>query len=122
MPPICLILLQYGFTKARKGPEIDTYSHPSFLRDSPHLLHCLRKLGGGGGPPRQSSTISVDHRAVSPSTTGNSMGSHDGAYDAPPRHDMPKAMAAAPRKVSGADDEAPRGCLDLLALAMEYAG
>ncbi|GKY99988.1 hypothetical protein MPSEU_000952300 [Mayamaea pseudoterrestris] len=120
----------YGFTKVRRGPDLDMYAHPSFVRDSPDSLVHLRKLGGA----RKNSQLTI-LRPVSPTTSaGSSVGSGSLGHPSPPaspvvqhlqakspcysRPTLP-AMASIPRKISGADDQ--RGCLDLLALAMEYA-
>ena len=127
----CLFfVLQYGFTKVRRGPDLDMYAHPSFVKGSPEALLYLRKLGGGGGA-RKPNSLSL--RPISPSTSagGSSVGSSPRGPTSPvirhfqapttmhPRPPLPLLMASIPRKISGADEQ--RGCLDLLALAMEYA-
>ena len=40
---LLLSLLQYGFTKVRRGPDTDMYAHQSFIRGKPELLLNLRK-------------------------------------------------------------------------------
>lgn len=77
---VCL-LEQYGFTKVRRGPDVDMYVHPSFRRDQPETLSLLRKCTSASGRKRSpSSSISefsstnsvVAHsRAVSPSPPGS---------------------------------------------------
>ena len=127
-------VLQYGFTKVRRGPDLDMYAHPAFVKGSPDALLYLRKLGGGGGSRKQNS---LSLRPISPSTSAGSSSAGSSPRGGPPaspvirhfqaattmmhpRPPLPLLMAAAiPRKISGADEQ--RGCLDLLALAMEYA-
>lgn len=36
-------MLQYGFFKARRGPDANMYFHPSFIRGAPYLLSELLK-------------------------------------------------------------------------------
>ena len=42
-PFIRLYYEQYGFAKARRGPDTDMYAHPSFVRGEPDMLTQLRK-------------------------------------------------------------------------------
>mmetsp|Transcript_23289 Transcript_23289/g.67189 ORF Transcript_23289/g.67189 Transcript_23289/m.67189 type:complete len:258 (+) Transcript_23289:940-1713(+) len=41
---ICPQNRRYGFSKVRRGPDIDMYAHPSFQRGKPENLFQLRKL------------------------------------------------------------------------------
>lgn len=78
---------QYGFTKVRRGPETDMYTHESFTRDHPELLLHLRKTTSACqqqrlAAPKNSklSLLHLDSRAVSPSPSG-SVASHETAPD-----------------------------------------
>ena len=68
-------LLQYGFTKVRRGPDMDMYAHPSFVRGHPEMLGLLRKCTSSSG--RKSSgapsgnRANIHSRAVSPSPPGS---------------------------------------------------
>lgn len=77
---VCL-LVQYGFTKVRRGPDVDMYVHPFFRRNQPETLSLLRKCTSSSRRKRSpslsiselSSTNSVGahSRAVSPSPPGS---------------------------------------------------
>lgn len=56
-------ILQYGFTKVRRGPDMDMYHHPSFIRGHAEMLGLLRKSNATGG----SKASKKKSRAVSPS-------------------------------------------------------
>lgn len=62
--------LQYGFTKIRRGPDVDMYAHPSFVRDTPETLLQLRKITNGSrkrSPTEQIAfTTKYSSRTVSP--------------------------------------------------------
>jgi hypothetical protein len=73
---LCLIfLLQYGFTKVRRGPETDMYAHEAFIRDHPDLLIDLRKATAAALqnlPTKQLKRSNhPDSRAVSPSPSSS---------------------------------------------------
>jgi hypothetical protein len=104
------------------------YAHPSFIRDDPESLLQLRKLGGAR--KRTSPLL----RSVSPST-GSSVASdsHVSSFNLSDtssplnrRFQVEQTSMSSPSflvpmtfKGCGADEQ--RGCLDLLALAMEQA-
>ena len=43
-PPPSFVICRYGFSKVRRGPDIDMYAHPAFQRGKPCRLSSLRKL------------------------------------------------------------------------------
>jgi hypothetical protein len=122
-------LTQYGFAKVRGGPDSDMYAHASFFRDDPESLLSLRKMSSAR---KQPST-----RPVSPSTSGNSIGSSEGLRAILPYKaivlNAPKCLPSnvifprLPRMAAATHDVNPlqkvandhRGRLDLLAYAME---
>lgn len=65
----------YGFTKARRGPDMDMYTHPSFMRGHPEMLGLLRKNTATGTSHRGKNAVVApaikssarSRRAVSPS-------------------------------------------------------
>lgn len=73
--------MQYGFTKVRRGPDMDMYAHPFFCKDQPETLSLLRKCSSAAERKRipwysiseLSSTNSFEahSRAVSPSPPGS---------------------------------------------------
>ena len=76
--------MQYGFTKIRKGPDVDMYCNPGFIRGDEDGLAQLRKRTKTparknqvsytpfSSPVNQSSSYSIDFqpsfRVISPST------------------------------------------------------
>jgi hypothetical protein len=132
-------LLQYGFTKVRRGPETDMYAHPRFLRDRPMSLLDLRKTSSTSNARSisdASSTVGATiwmTRAVSPSFSGSTPPSptcksptRNSPDDATRRFsDCPK-FSLAPRQLALTHSLSPssascsdRGKLDLLTFAME---
>ena len=65
----------YGFTKIRRGPDVDMYAHPAFLRDTPETLLQLRKINTGARKHRPTvdvvSIVKQNSRTVSPLSAGH---------------------------------------------------
>ena len=121
--------LQYGFTKIRRGPDVDMYAHPSFVRDTPETLLQLRKITSGGARKQRPTTevsVKYNSRTVSPLSPSH----HSQAEPASPVSNMPKIIV--PRVAHWGSTTAytsatpilpratDRGKLDLLAMAMEH--
>ena len=53
-------LLQYGFTKVRRGPDTDMYAHQSFIRGKPELLLNLRKCSSASRRKMSASSNASD--------------------------------------------------------------
>lgn len=124
------LIPQYGFAKVRKGPDLDMYAHPSFIRDFPDSLLQLRKLGGARKqPPSPLRPVSPTASAESSIESATRRRPTISSSPAIPSYFQARTMinirpplptmSSVPRKISGADEQ--RGCLDLLTLAMEYA-
>ena len=41
-----ILLIKYGFTKVRRGPDMDMYAHPRFIRGKKDVVAQLRKQQG----------------------------------------------------------------------------
>ena len=65
--------MQYGFTKIRKGPEIDMYSHSGFIRGEEDGLSELRKRTKTPSKKNQNQAhvTHQSHRLNTPSFTRN---------------------------------------------------
>jgi hypothetical protein len=124
---------QYGFSKIRRGPDVDMYAHPSFVRNTPGTLLQLRKTTTSMRKqllPTAEAKMKMDsHRTVSPLSSPH----HSDSEQSPVEKITKKIIVpqvgqwgntslryssiiptlAAPR--------ADRGKLDLLALALEQA-
>jgi len=59
------LLIKYGFSKVRRGPDTDMYAHPSFLRGYSDLLSELKKCKSAADRKRLSKTT------IQSSTIGN---------------------------------------------------
>ena len=64
-------LLQYGFTKVRRGPDTDMYAHQSFIRGKPELLLNLRKCSSASRR-KMSASSNASHSSDSSSSSGRS--------------------------------------------------
>jgi hypothetical protein len=130
-------ILQYGFTKVRRGPETDMYAHEAFICDHPELLLDLRKTSAA--PCQRLPTKETKQsnrpgsRAVSPSPS-NSVDSLDtastslktttlGTIQQMPQfahvHTVPSAVKVEP-KLRARSGTAEWGKLDLLAFALAH--
>mmetsp|Transcript_38974 Transcript_38974/g.81929 ORF Transcript_38974/g.81929 Transcript_38974/m.81929 type:complete len:201 (-) Transcript_38974:136-738(-) len=94
----------YGFTKIRKGPEIDMYFHPRFIRGDEDGLSQIRKRTKAPGTKNQASSSLPSHvhhptgfsidfqhyiRVVSPTISPNrNCGNAIGLFKHGPSHDM----------------------------------
>ena len=58
------ICTQYGFSKVRKGPDVDMYAHPSFIQDRPELLSQLKKCRHGGNAIKKLKQNSAPSSAI----------------------------------------------------------
>ena len=127
--------MQYGFTKIRRGPDVDMYAHPSFVRDTPETLLQLRKITNGARSKRPTQEVSMKYssRTVSP------LSHHHLEPHAPhspvtniPKIIVPKVgqwgsstaytstvVSATSPVLAPAKPMADRGKLDLLAMALE---
>ena len=131
--------MQYGFTKIRRGPDVDMYAHPSFVRDTPETLLQLRKITNGSRNTAAASTKRTQDVKYSSSSRTVSPLHHD-VVETPPSPTMyPKIIVpkvghwgrtiplstaytstvAASPVLAPAVPKADRGKLDLLAMALE---
>ena len=144
---IFFLVMKYGFTKVRRGPDTDMYAHSSFVRSHPELLSELRKSSSASR--RRTSRVSSEDsdstssgsrtsfvRSVSPSSSPNDCASYFQPI-AKKKVSAPKRIVSPPQCVSQAwmtfkaqpmmlskpQPIHPRteatGRLDLLALAIE---
>lgn len=136
-PPFHPSPTQYGFTKIRRGPDVDMYAHPSFVRDTPETLLQLRKITNGSRTKRPTQEVSMKYssRAVSPlSNQAHQLEHHHRHPHSPVITNIPKIIvpkvgqwgsstAYTSTISTTSPDLAPkaadRGKLDLLALALE---
>ena len=123
--------LQYGFTKIRRGPDVDMYAHPSFVRDTPATLLELRKIANGGRKrPTEEVSVKFSSRTVSPLSTLH----HLEQEPASPVTGIPKIIVPTVGQwgnstaytsivphttILSPARSADRGKLDLLAMALE---
>ena len=63
------MLLQYGFSKVRRGPDTDMYAHQSFIRGKPDLLLNLRKCSSASRRKMSTSSSCSDSCDSSSSST-----------------------------------------------------
>ena len=126
-------LQQYGFTKIRRGPDVDMYAHPSFVRDTPETLLQLRKITNGGTRkrPTEEVTMKYSSRTVSPLSTPHQLEVEPSSpVSCFPKIIVPKVAqwgsstvytsSVPPTTVLAPKVAADRGKLDLLALALEH--
>mmetsp|Transcript_17237 Transcript_17237/g.32183 ORF Transcript_17237/g.32183 Transcript_17237/m.32183 type:complete len:187 (+) Transcript_17237:412-972(+) len=122
----------YGFTKIRRGPDVDMYAHPSFVRDTPHTLLELRKITNGGRKrPTEEVTTKYSSRTVSPLSTLHHHVEHEPTSPVTgiPKIIVPKVQQWGSSTVYSSTVSRPsvlspvraadRGKLDLLAMALE---
>lgn len=127
---VCLIT-QYGFTKVRRGPDVDMYLHPFFRRDQPEMLSLLRKCTSASAQKRSTSlsiselsptdSVGAHSRAVSPSPPASPKRMEDiaivnGTVDKSVLFDRPKVEL--PNSCLHLGSWEGAGRLDILTLAL----
>lgn len=124
-----LSLLQYGFSKVRRG-EAQAYAHPSFVRDHPESLLKLRKTTpsqrrhmSSDASPQQKQKKQQNPRSVSPHVSPVVNNNNNMALTPDPGQNKPLlslVSPVAPRFYQAPLPRDDRGKLDLLTFALEH--